>query len=138
MLGTLRGIAQQAAPAASPQPIGVGTFITLSERLTGRTGLDAEVAQIYLNALLSAPANVALLADLSRGALPPGARTPAHVGLEQEIVVAWYTGTYHVAGEPRLATHTGALMWRAIGSSAPGTCTGPTGSWSQPPRARVR
>jgi hypothetical protein len=70
---------------------------------------------------------------------PPGvaqpARTPAHLALEQEIITAWYTGTYEVDGRRQLATHTGALMWSALGRPAPGLCAGAGSSWSQPPPA---
>ena len=132
--GVLRGMSQR-VPTAATQRISVDAFLGLSARLTGRTGLDPEIAQTYLNALLSVPAYVPLLAELSRGALSPGELTPAHVLLEREIIAAWYTGTYDIAGQRRLATHSGALMWRVLGTPAPGTCVGPTGSWSQPPRA---
>ncbi len=57
------------------------------------------------------------------------------VVLSQTIVDWWYTGVYTVAGKPRLATHTGALMWSAMELPAPGTCAATFGAWSKPPRS---
>ncbi len=104
----------------------------LSQRLLERSPLDAQVGKIYFSALISDAANIPLLARLVQG---PGADlTPAHLALERTIIECWYTGTYTVGGERRLATHTGALTWAALGMPAPGTCTGPFGAWARPPR----
>lgn len=118
--------------ASTPQTpaISVDDFLRLSQRLVGRSTLDGQAAAVYLEALLAVPANAPLLAELARGT----ASTAAHVALERTIVEWWYTGTYVRNGEPRLATHTGALMWRALGMPAPGTCAGTFGAWSRPPR----
>jgi len=43
------------------------------------------------------------------------------------------TGVYTINGTSRVATHTGALVWPALGITAPGTCAGPFGAWSHPP-----
>jgi hypothetical protein len=116
---------------AAAAAISVDKFRRLSERLTGRTGLDPGLAATYRNALISAPANIPLLVQLSDGA---GARrTAAHVALENTIIEWWYTGVYTLNGEPRVATHLGALMWSALGMPAPGTCASAFGAWSQPP-----
>ena len=115
--------------------IGLDEFVRLSQRLLGRTNLDARVAAIYFNALIADAANVPLLARLAQG--PATDLTPAHLALERAIIECWYTGTYTVAGERRLATHTGALMWGALGMPAPGTCTGSFGAWARPPRPIV-
>jgi len=125
----LRGAFQPPpAPATS-----VDEFLRLSRRLVGRTRLDAQIAATYLDALLADAANRPLLARLARetGAAP----TPAHAALERTIIEWWYTGTYAVGGERRLATHTGALMWSALGTRAPGTCApGEFGEWARQPR----
>ena len=107
------------------QSFSLDDFIKLSSRLTGRTDLDRPTADIFLKALLSTPANAARL------------RRP-DAALEREIVTSWYTGTYQLRGERRLATHTRALQWRALGMPAPGTCAGRFGAWSQPPRTSAR
>ena len=83
-----------------------------------------------MNAFLAVPGNGARLADLARGA-------GTHPALEQEIIAAWYTGTYQAGGETRLATHTGALMWSALNLAVPGTCVGRMGLWADPPRTPV-
>ena len=116
---------------AQPAAISVDAFLSLSQRLVGRPTLDAQVAAIYLNALVAVPANVPLLAQLARGA----ASSPEQLALERTIIECWYTGIYTVNGERRVATHIGALMWSAIGVSAPGGCTGAFGAWSRAPRA---
>lgn len=118
----------RAQSAISPED-----FLRLSQRLVGRPKLDAEIASIYLTALAAVPANVPRLAALAANA-PARPLTPAHAALEQTIVEWWYTGIYTVNGEPRLATHTGALMWSTLGMPAPGTCATTFGAWSQPPR----
>ena len=116
-----------------PPSISIDEFLRLSRRLTGRAALDAEIAATYLNALLAVPANRALLAQLTRGGAGPEP-APAHAALEHAIIESWYTGTYTVNGERRLATHTGALMWSALDMPAPGTCVGAFGAWSHPHR----
>ena len=82
-------------------------------------------------------------AHLRRGEHPasrkarPGTRRGFDAGASRArsaIIEWWYTGAYTVGGERRLATHTGALMWAALGMPAPGTCTGSFGAWSRPPR----
>lgn len=132
----LRGIAQRPL-ASTPEPAAISgdEFLRLSQRLVGRTRLDAQVAATYLKALLAVPGNIPLLARLARNTGP--APTPAHLALERMIIEWWYTGIYTLDGGPRLATHTGALMWSALGMPAPGTCVGAFGAWSRPPRARA-
>ena len=125
----LRGASQPAAPAIS-----VDEFLRLSQRLVGRSRLDAQIGITYLNALLTDPANGPLLARLVRDAGP--ALTPAHAAVERTIIEWWYTGTYAVGGKRRVATHTDALMWSALGTRAPGTCApGGFGDWSRQPRS---
>ena len=131
----LRAIAQRTrTPAAGPPAISVDEFLRVSQRLVGRTRLDAQLAATYLNALLVVPVNAPLLVQLARG--PAAGPDPAALlALERTIVEWWYTGIYTLNGERHLATHTGALMWTAMNLPAPGSCTGAFGSWSRPPRA---
>jgi hypothetical protein len=103
------------------QEFSLDDFLALSSRLTGRRDLDRDGAAILLKALLATPGNAQKLKQ------PDAA-------LEREIIVAWYTGMYTLRGEQRLATHTGALQWRALGMPAPGTCAGRFGAWADPPR----
>jgi hypothetical protein len=117
-------------------PVSAGDFLRLSQRLLDRTGLDARVAATYRDALLETPANVPLLAQLARAVEAGALRTAEQRALEATIVEWWYTGTYVRNGEPRLATHTGALMWAALGMPAPGSCASAFGAWSSPPAGK--
>jgi hypothetical protein len=120
------------ARAQSKPAVSLAEFMELSQRLVGRSKLDPEVGQIYLNALLADRDNAIYLATLVQ---MNGNPTPEQRVLSQTIVEWWYTGVYTVDGKPRLATHTGALMWSALDMPAPGTCVGPFGAWSKPPRS---
>jgi hypothetical protein len=114
---------------AQSKPVPLADFMELSERLIGRSKLDPEVGQIYLNALLADPLNAIHLATLVENYGNP---TPEHRVLSQMIVTWWYTGVYEIDGKPRLATDSGALMWNAMDMPAPGTCVGTFGAWSRP------
>lgn len=111
--------------AYQTRTISVDDFIALSSRLTGHTDLNRVAADVFLKALLATPANAARLAN------PDAA-------LEREIIVSWYTGAHDVRGERQLATHAGALKWRALGIPAPGACAGRFGAWAQPSRTGSR
>jgi hypothetical protein len=110
---------------AAPAPVTLSRFLTLSTRLTGRRGLDSKIAAIYLNALAADPDRRRRLASLTGGG--------RDIELEGEIITSWYTGVYKAGGEDRLATHRGALLWKAMGVPVPGNCGGATGFWSRPP-----
>ena len=118
--------------AQSRPAVSLAEFLELSERLLGRSKLDPEVGQIYLNALLADRDNAIYLATLVQ---MNGNPTPEQRMLSQTIVEWWYTGVYAVDGKPRLATHTGALVWSALEMPAPGTCAAPFGAWAKPPRS---
>jgi len=123
----LRALVRQ--PAVS---ISLDQFIEVSQRLLGRSKLDREVAQIYLDAVLSNADDAVQLAYLVESNANP---TPEMKALASTIIEWWYTGVCTINGKPRLATHTGALMWPALGIAAPGTCAARFGAWSNPPDA---
>jgi len=104
-------------------------FMELSERLLGKKNLDRETGQIYLNALNADADSAVTLAYLVQ---MNGNPTPEQRALSATIITWWYTGVYTIAGKERVATHTGALAWGALGRPAPGTCAGAFGAWSQP------
>lgn len=114
-----------------PAPISLDEFVELSGRVLGRTKLDPEIAKIYYDALLADPDSAIHAATLFQS---NGNPTPEQAALSQTIIEWWYTGIYTIDGKRRVATHTGALMWAAIGVPADGTCAGPFGAWSRPPR----
>jgi len=118
-------LAPLARIAGVAQSFSLDDFVRLSSRLTGRTDLDRAAAAAILKGILATPANAARL-------VRPDA------AIEREIIAAWYTGMYDLRGERQLATHSGALQWRAIGVPVPGTCAGRFGAWSQPPRTLAR
>jgi hypothetical protein len=125
--GRLRAFAPH-PPAAAPTSL--DEFLEVSQRLLGRSKLDREIAQIYLDAVLSNADDAVQLAYLVESNANP---TPEMKALASTIIEWWYTGVYTINGASRLATHTGALMWSALGKPAPGTCAGPFGAWSRPP-----
>lgn len=120
------------APAAPRVSTSLGDFLDLSQRLLGRSKLDPDVAQIYLNAL---NADVDTAVHLATLAQSNGNPTAEQSVVARTIIEWWYTGVYTIGTERRVATHTGALMWSVLGRPAPGTCHGRFGDWSQPPRA---
>ena len=118
------------ARSRSIAPTSLDEFLDVSQRLLGRSKLDREVAQVYLDAVLSNADDAIALAYLVESNNNP---TPEMKALASTIIEWWYTGVYTVKGESRLATHTGALMWSAVGINAPGTCAAQFGAWSNPP-----
>ncbi len=122
----LRAFSRQPGPVTTS----LDEFLELSGRLLGRSKLDRDVAQIYLDALIVDPDSAVYLATLVHS---NGNPTPEQAALSRTIIEWWYTGVYTIDGKPRLATHTGALVWSALDMPAPGTCAGPFGAWSRPP-----
>jgi len=111
--------------------ISLDEFIELSGRLLGRSKLDPEIAKIYLDALSADPDSAVYLSTLYQ---MNGNPTPEQAAMSRTIIEWWYTGIYTIDGKRRVATHTGALMWSALGVPADGTCAGPFGAWSRPPQ----
>ena len=66
-----------------------------------------------------------------------GNSTPEQATVARTIIEWWHTGVYTLDGKSRVATHTGALTWSALGMPAPGTCAGAFGAWSRPPDSIV-
>jgi hypothetical protein len=129
-------LAVLAAPAVAVGSQGTSVslddFVGLSERLLERTNLDRDLARTYLGALLASRDTAVVLANFVQRAGNP---VPEERVLAATIVEWWYTGVYDRGGARHLATHAGALMWRALDMPAPGTCAAPFGAWSRPPRS---
>jgi hypothetical protein len=119
-----------AQPSSTPALVSLDEFIELSQRLLGRSKLDRDLAQVYLSALLGDAETAVHLATLAQS---NGNPTPEQSTVARTIIEWWYTGVYTTKGAPYVATYTGALMWPALGITAPGTCVGPFGAWSRPP-----
>jgi len=125
-------------------------FVTLSERLTGETGLDQERAQSHLGRLQHAFPNLIeqLLerwqataqdpetADRAAGAMLSDAVLGAAA---KAVILIWYTGGLKmtVGGATiweieSAADYFGALAWKVVGSHAPGLSNQFFGHWKYP------
>jgi hypothetical protein len=108
--------------------ITVDQFRALSARLTGVAvaKLDATAAGKLLGGFLS----------LGRGGdLARLAANPAMTGgtLGNDIVAAWYSGSYTTRAGEAAIDLTKALLWNALDFTKPrGECGGATGYWSEP------
>ena len=125
------GLDVAAASTTQGTDAGLDRFLLLSSRLTGHTPLDPVAGRLYLDALAASPARRSVLVDLLDGR----GTGPSHSALERNIIESWYTGVYEASDERLVATHGGALVWKAIARQAPGVCAGMTGDWSRPPVA---
>ena len=48
-----------------------------------------------------------------------------------DVVAAWYSGSYATAAGPAVAGYTDALLWQALSfTKPPGYCGGETGYWA--------
>lgn len=119
-----------AAGAVTPE-----AFLAFSERITGVTGLDADVATTILGGFLATGHGDELAILVSE---PGDSFTP----LADAVVAAWYSGlvTTAAAGgagtEEKVTDFTGALVWQALTFTKPfGECGGETGYWADPPEA---
>ena len=90
------------APAARLRgfaaPISLDQFIEVSQRLLGRSKLDREVAQIYLDAVLSNADDAITLAYLVESNNNP---TPEMKALASTIIEWWYR---HLRDQRRVST----------------------------------
>lgn len=112
-------------------------FMRLSTALTGHTGLDKELGQIYLDALLHTPHGeddlTRLFAELEEGGIPAYVREELQA-IARGLLLAWYTGHYPTMSGPKVATFTQALAWHALGyTTAPSICGGTMGHWGDKP-----
>jgi hypothetical protein len=114
--------------ADARETIGVEAFRALSARLTGAplTDLDAAIAGQLLRGFIS----LGQEPELERLAATDAAGT-----LADDIVAAWYSGTYATAEGPAAFDLTRALLWDALDfTKAPGLCVGTTGDWADAPQ----
>jgi hypothetical protein len=119
---------RQAQAAAGP--VSIEGFIALSARLCGRPAaqLSPDMAARIL-ALLRAQGQMDGLAALRRDA-------SADPVLARALCAAWFSGRFTMAGQDVLVGYHEALVWSSAPFlHAPGSCGGPTGYWSEPPRA---
>jgi hypothetical protein len=116
-------------PAGAQETVTVDQFRALSARLTGaaESNLDATLAGKLLDGFVSmgrGPGLALLVAD-------PGVSTGT---LADDIVAAWYSGSYATPAGPAVAGFTDALLWNTLDfTKPPGFCGGETGYWADPP-----
>jgi len=122
-----------AGPASFPSAVfaqadvSVDQFLQLSERLTGASGLDADIAKTLLGGFLATGRGPAL-AELVR----PGSGSASP--LADAIVAAWYSGLYDTGHGTAVSDFNGALVWNALSFTKPfGSCGGEIGYWADPP-----
>lgn len=118
------GLSVKAQPA-----ITVDQFRAVSARLTGSdvADLDSGVARQFLDGLVSIGRGPGLSLLESDPAVTTGT-------VADDIVAAWYSGTYETDTGEKLAAFNDALVWNALDFTKPfGSCGGETGYWAEPP-----
>jgi hypothetical protein len=113
--------------SAARELITLDEFLALSSRLTGAPNLDVTAASKLLDGFMSIGRS-AELAELVASGASGGA-------LADEIVAAWYSGSYVTSAGPAAFNLPDALVWRALDfTKPPGLCGGATGYWAAPPQ----
>jgi hypothetical protein len=115
-------------PAPAQDAITVDQFRALSARLTGVVvaNLDTTAASKLLAGFVSLGHGL----DLALLAADPGMSSGA---LANDIVAAWYSGSYATRAGLAAIDLTKALVWNALDFTKPrGVCGGATGHWAEP------
>lgn len=115
--------------SAARNTVTVDEFRSLSARLTEArlSDLDATAAAKLLDGFVLMGRS-AELAPLVAGGANNGT-------LADEIVAAWYSGSYATAGGLAAFDLTDALVWDALDfTKPPGLCGGAPGYWAAPPQ----
>jgi hypothetical protein len=135
MLGSLAAAIAASGSAGFPDSLfaqaelTVEQFLQLSERLTGASGLDADVAGTILGAFLATGLGPGLQALAAGGQQRDG-------DLADAVVAAWYSGLVDTGHGTAVADFTGALVWNALTFTKPfAECGGEFGYWQNPPDA---
>ena len=103
-------------------------FLQLSERLTGASDLDQDVARTLLGGFLATGHGPELLG------LATGRQSSSPSPLSGAIVAAWYSGLYDTGHGTAVSDFNGALVWNALSFTKPfGSCGGEVGYWADPP-----
>jgi hypothetical protein len=113
--------------SAAREAITLDEFLALSARLTGAADLDATAAVELLDGLLSTGHGAGLAVLVAEGG--------SGGALADEIVAAWYSGSYATSAGTAAFNLTDALVWRALDfTKVPGICGGGTGYWASEPQ----
>jgi hypothetical protein len=114
--------------AKAQATITLDQFRALSARLTGvpESDLNATASGKLLDGLIS----LGLGPDLAVLAVDPGLSGTA---LADEIVAAWYSGSYATRAGVAAIDINDALLWKALDFTKPrGVCGSATGYWAEP------
>lgn len=105
--------------------IDTDAFLQLSQNLTRKQGLSADIAAPMLEAFDAIGKGEEIAALINGGANPE---------LTNNIVAAWYSGASPDPDSEEVVTYLDALMWQAMSYTKPmGVCGGATGYWADPP-----
>ena len=116
-------------PAGAQETVTVDQFRALSARLTAAAVSDIDATMV--GKLLDGFVSMGRGPSLALLAADPGISTGT---VADDIVAAWYSGTYDTAAGPAVAGFTDALLWNALDfTKPPGFCGGETGYWADPP-----
>lgn len=121
--------------SAVPRPTYAATapslnaFMTMSQKLTGRSSLDRDMGQAILDAFVTTGQTddlAALAADPDPGR--------SRLKIANAVLAAWYSGLSPVPGATEVTGYNEALVWDALSyTKPPGSCGGETGYWSSLP-----
>jgi hypothetical protein len=122
------------ALADSPNTPPVDAFMTLSESLTGKAGLNRVVGQRLLQALQKGSFQFADTLPQLAGALASGTLTPDQEALALRILEAWYTGIV----DNVVITYEEALMFGVVSDTLVirSYCPNKPGFWAAKPIER--
>jgi len=115
--------------SSARETVTVDEFRSLSARLTGAglPDLDATATAKLLDGFMSRGRGAELAALIADGA--------SSGALADEIVAAWYSGSYATAAGLAAFNLTDALVWDALDfTKPPSLCGGATGYWAAPPQ----
>ncbi|MDF3932516.1 sugar dehydrogenase complex small subunit [Pseudomonas citronellolis] len=139
--GLLLGPAAAAWAALTPQAEAeLAIFMTLSQRLSGRSNLDPRVGQRLYLALAQRDSALAQgLAELQSAlGQPPQRWSERQQWLARQLLAGWYLGTVGDDQRPTLVAYENALMFRVVDDVlAPRSyCASQPGYWAEQPVER--
>lgn len=130
MLGALASTSTLALipwPGRAAADNGSGSFLKLSQQLTGKSDLNEDIAARMLAAFQDAGRGDDIAAQLD------GAE---QAELADDIVAAWYSGVSPDPDSAEVVSYQDALMWDAMDYTKPmAVCGGTMGYWADPPTA---
>lgn len=123
--------ASATAGALSNAPASLDAFMTLSQALTGKTGLDRDIAERLFAALQKSTPDLAQRVPQLAGAFAAGTSNEADQALALKILEGWYVGLVDNA----VVTYEGALMYQVVSDTliVRSYCPNKPGFWAAKP-----